>query len=730
MKIVRIRNLIKAVIMIVISLSCSHQSDIDPRVSEAAGVIGRILPVYADQFELKLIDKAGDKDLFEIEPDHGKIIISGSSGVAICSGFNYYLKNICHAIYNMRCGNNLNIKGDLPLDFRKIRKVTPYKYRYIFNYCTFSYSMAFWDWEQWERMIDWMALNGINMPLAPMGQELIWQRVYKKYGLSGDDLRDFFVGPAYNAFGRMGCIDGFAGPLPQSWIENESMLQKKILQRERLLGMTPVLQGFTGHVPPALIKKNPGLKYTNLTWIDFPATYLLDWEDPLFSQIAIDFITEQTKEYGTDHFYAIDQFIEMKPAREDSIYLKNMSRKIFEGVDKADPTGIWVIQTWPFKETGFWNRTRTKAYFDGVPDNRMVALELMGESWQYTGWYKHEGWYGKPWVWSIISNFGDNVGMFGGLPQIAENFEKALSSPSRGDLEGMGLMMEGLDYNPVTYQFVTDMMWETGVPDLKAWKSKYLRSRYGIPDSNISKGWDHIFNYYYTRSGLFEVNPIIKRPFLVLEDIWPSSDGVKGLSCLIADSAGFGSTDSYKYDIVNLFREVLGQYAGHLLHEITISYQEKNISRFDTSVKEFLTLSLKLEDLLGTREEFLFGKWLSDSRKHANTPDEAKLYEWNARAIITTWGGRILYGYAIKDWADLYSTYYLPKWEKFFGAMRVEIKGGKQLDFEKFNSEIMAWEDNWVTLHDDNIRSVPTGSTIAVAKELWAQYGEDLKNHY
>ncbi len=93
--------------------------------------------------------------------------------------------------------------------------------------------------------------------------------------------------------------------------------------------MTPVLQGFTGHVPPALIKKNPGLKFTNLTWLDFPATYLLDWEDPLFTQIANDFIAEQTKEYGTDHFYAIDQFIEMKPAKDDTVYLKNMSRQYF-----------------------------------------------------------------------------------------------------------------------------------------------------------------------------------------------------------------------------------------------------------------------------------------------------------------------------------------------------------------------------------------------------------------
>ncbi len=163
--------------------------------------------------------------------------------------------------------------------------------------------------------------------------------------------------------------------------------------------------------------------------------------------------------------------------------------------------------------------------------------------------------------------------------------------------------------------------------------------------------------------------------------------------------------------------------------KLRYSYQQKNISKFDASVKDFLELSHKIEDLLATREEFLFGKWIADSRKHATDPDEAKLYEWNARAIITTWGGRILYGYAIKDWAGLYSSYYLPKWEKLFDAMRVEIKGGKRLDFEKLNTEIMAWEDNWVTLHDDNIKSVPSGIPLAIAKELWAKYGEELHNH-
>jgi alpha-N-acetylglucosaminidase len=726
------RNLLYVGLMATISviLVCAFlKKSKNVRVDEASKVIGRILPDYKDQFVLKLIEKEGSKDVFEIEAGKNKVIIRGSSGVALCSGFNYYLKNICNAVYNWRCGENLNIHGELPLHFSKIRKVSPYLYRYIFNYCTFSYSMAFWDWEQWEKMIDWMALNGINMPLAPMGQEIIWQRVYKKYGLSEEDLKDFFVGPAYNAFGRMGCIDGFAGPLPQSWIDNENILQKKILERERHLGMTPVLQGFTGHVPPAFAKRNPDLKFSNLVWIDFPKTYLLDWQEPYFTRIGKDFITELTKEYGTDHLYAIDQFIEMKPMNGDTAYLKNMSRKIFSGIDKADPKGKWVIQTWPFKELDFWNPGRTKAYFDGVPDKRMIALELMGESWNYTGWYKHHGWYGKPWIWSIISNFGDQVSLFGGLTQIVDNFEKAQSSPENGNLSGMGLMMEGLDYNPVTYEFITDLMWENGVPDLKSWKRKYLQSRYGTINKEIINAWEPVFNYYYTQSGRFEENPIISRPGLVKNDLWPSEVSVLGAKLLIAESDALKNIDAYQFDIVNLFRQVFSQYAGHLLHEITTRYQEKNEGKFDESVAEFIHLSRMLEQLMATRKEFLLGKWIGDSRERAMNVQEEHLYEWNARAIITTWGGQNLYGYAIKDWAGMYSSYYLPRWEKLFALMRSEISGGNKLDYNSYIKNIMLWEDNWVNLHEGEISSVPTGNSIALAKELWEQYGENMLNH-
>lgn len=699
-------------------------------VREAYNLIERILPEYAGQFSLKLIGKDSDRDVFELEARGKRIIIRGSSGVSMCSGFNYYLKNYCNASYNFRCGYHLDIQGELPRDFEKVRKVSPYVYRYMFNYCTFSYSMAFWGWEQWEKMIDWMAMHGINMPLAPMGQEIIWQRVYKKYGLSDEDLQGFFVGPAYNAFGRMGCIDGFGGPLPQSWMENERILQKKILKRERRLGMTPVLQGFTGHVPSSFITKNPDLKFLNLDWADFPQTYLLDFEEPVFTSLGKDFIAELTKEYGTDHLYAIDQFIEMHPANGDTLFLKHMSEKIYSTLVESDPQGIWVLQTWPFKSArGFWDTTRTKAYFDGVPDERLIALELTGEYWKYTGWYKHDGWYGKPWIWSIISNFGDRVSMHGGLTQTAENLEKALSSQGKGNLRGLGLMMEGLDYNPVMYEYLTDMVWETQLPGLEVWKEGFLRSRYGFVNQDIINAWTNIFSHYYTKLRLFEENPINGRPSLIEEDTWPSEASVQAAGSLLNAADELKNIDAYRFDIVNLFREVFGQYAGHLLFEITAYYKEKNMEEFDESVARFISLSKKIEAILATREEFLLGKWIGESRERATNAEEEKLYEWNAKAIITVWGGRVLYGYALKDWAGMYSGYYLPRWEKFFSCLKAEMTGGDTFNSDSFIKDIILWEDNWVSLREEGISAKPSGDAIMLAKELWNEYGNVLLNH-
>ena len=89
----------------------------------------------------------------------------------------------------------------------------------------------------------------------------------------------------------MGNIRGWAGPLTPDNRKAQFELQLQSLARMRELGMTPVLSGFSGHVPESLERIVPGIKLTEShTWGHFNSTYtnvrLLDPRDKHFLPLA------------------------------------------------------------------------------------------------------------------------------------------------------------------------------------------------------------------------------------------------------------------------------------------------------------------------------------------------------------------------------------------------------------------------------------------------------------
>ncbi|HEX6428869.1 MAG TPA: alpha-N-acetylglucosaminidase, partial [Niastella sp.] len=338
--------------------------------SAVTAFVQRIVKDRSSSFIIEAIPQQNGKDVFELESRKGKIVLRGNNGLSVASALNYYLQQYCncHISWN---GTNLHLPSPLPLVTKKVHKVTPYKYRYYLNYCTFQYSMAWWDWERWQQEIDWMALNGINMPLALTGEESIWQQVYKKMGFTDNELADFFTGPAYFSWLWMGNIDGWNGPLPQHWMDRQKELQKQILERERSFGMKPVLPAFTGHVPTSFNQKFPNAKIKKTNWgAGFRDVYILDPADDMFESVGKQFIEAQTAVYGTDHFYSADTFNENVPPTKDSAFLDAMSKKVFQSMADADPAAVWVMQGWMFHyNSDYWQPVQIKALLNAVPDD-------------------------------------------------------------------------------------------------------------------------------------------------------------------------------------------------------------------------------------------------------------------------------------------------------------------------------------------------------------------------
>ena len=599
----------------------------------------------------------------------------------------------CHADFGWN-GTNIPALTRLPKVSKKIHRATPYTYRYYLNYCTFNYTIAWWDWKRWEKEIDWMALNGINMPLALTGEEAVWKNVYHSMGFSDKELDSFFSGPAYFSWLWMGNLDGWGGPLSAHWMDSHEALQKKILARERSFGMTPVLPAFTGHVPPSFKEKFANAKLKQTNWGQgFNDTYILDADDPLFDVIGKKYLEAQTKVFGTDHLYSSDTFNENEPPTNDSVYLDKMSKKIFQSMLKADSSAKWVMQGWLFHNNSkFWQPTQIKALLNAVPNDRMIILDLYSE--EYPMWKQTDAYYGKPWIWNMLQNFGGNISLFGRMGHVAADPSAALHDPQSGNMMGIGLTPEGIEQNPALFELMMSNVWRDQPIDPEKWLVDYAYRRYGQKDENINQAWKILLNTVYNGS-LREGGPesiIVARPTLKRDNNWANTkldydpkQLAKAWALFINASEKLKQSDGYRYDIVDITRQVLANYALPLQQQAAKAYAEKNAAAFKKYSTDFLQLMDDMDALLSTRKDFLLGKWIADARANGITTQEKDLYEFNARDQITLWGKKDcpLHEYSNRQWAGLIKGFYKPRWVAYFAALNKSLATGKEFDAKR-----------------------------------------------
>ncbi len=723
--------------IVCISVAARLNAQVNRQASTA--LLKRILPTHASQFIIEPLSSSTGKDVFEIESRNGKIILRGNNGVAVASALYYYLNEYCHCQITWD-GVNLKLPKRLPAFPAKIHKQTPYEYRYYLNYCTFNYSMSWWDWSRWEKEIDWMALHGINMPLAITGEEYTWYKVYKEMGFSDDDLKEFFSGPSYFAWFWMGNLDGWGGPLPLHWMEAHKDLQQKIVKRYREFGIKPVLPAFTGHVPAAFKTKFPTAKLKATNWTNgFADTYILDSEDSLFAVIGKKFLQTQTSLYGTDYLYSADTFNENEPPSDEPAFLSKLSARVYEGMKAADSKAVWVMQGWLFySDRKFWKAPQIEALLKAVPNDKMILLDLATEIEPV--WKRTEAFYGKPWIWNMLHNFGGNTTLFGRMETVATEPARALQNKTSGQLKGIGLTMEGIEQNPVLYELMMQHTWRDSVIDLDAWLPHYVSNRYGVKDAHAEKAWDILRRTVYTvpadkykRDGTESI--IQARPTFDSMTRWANTrlnydakDLLPAWDEMIKASATCKNSDGFRYDLVDVSRQVLANYALPLQRKIVAAYEAKDSKRLTQHAAAFLELLNDLDGLLATRKDFMLGPWIHDARSWGKTESEKALYERNAKDIITLWGDakNPLHEYACRQWSGLLNDFYLVRWKKFFDGINEAWKDRKAFDNAAFQKSIAEWEWQWVNERKDYATET-TGDAVNEAMKIYKKYRVKIK---
>jgi len=737
----------------------------DPTTAPAEALLKRRFPSIASAFTLSICSPAPDGSPRYTIADApasaapARIAIAGSDVNALTAGIGHYLEHIAH-IHLSWTGDETRNAQD-PSQLAKvgttIEEQASSRWSYYMNTCTHSYSAAWWDWDRWEREIDWMALRGVNLPLAFTGQEYVQRLLFREFGLSEQETLEYFTGPAFLAWFRMGNVQTWAGPLPASWVDAQHDMQVKILARMRELDMTPVLSMFAGHVPSAFRQLYPTANITPAAdWGGFPQedrTWILEVTDPLFNKLAKRYIEIQTEVYGTSHIYNGDVYNEMIPPSSDPAYLAESSRGTINGLLAADPNAIWLMQGWLFvNDREFWKEEQVKAYLSGVPNDKMIILDLFTEGAPV--WSSFGGYYGKKWIWCMLHNFGGTPGMWGNLTHmLTQPHLDQVSALGKGMI-GVGITMEAIGQNYMMYDAMLQARWRTAPEkNVDSWVQNYAARRYALDKApkdvadRITKGWvmlrTSVYNSMYHNATRIENRPsfealpekfaIVSKGGLIpaiqngsiktgnVHDVWET------LNLWINDEntrKAMKGVIPFEHDVIDVVTQCLANQFDFFRVDFYHAYKDKDIQKMKDVAQKKQALLEQMDRLLAADHFYLLGKWIEDAKKLATTDAEKVQYEFNARNQLTLWGpdGNIN-DYARKSWAGLYKDYYAPRWQMFTTAVINAVAQGKEFDQATWDAqEALPFEKKWqnsVTKY----ASEPSGEdALELAYQLFQQW--------
>lgn len=689
-------------------------------VEEVYKVIERVtgksdLPV---SFALKSNkNKSEGKTYFQYMVNDGVLKIEGNNPVSLCRGFYDFIKSNRAGIYSWS-GSSIRFP-EMVKDTSLKRVVSPFGHHYLYNVCTYGYSMPYWDWERWEKEIDWMALHGIDMPLALVGYEAIMARVWKKMGLTDEEINCYFVGPAHLPWMRMGNVSGIDGPLNEDWHRQQVTLQHKILKRMKDLGMKPVCPGFPGFIPEAFKRIYPDLDIIQTHWGGAFCNWMISPKEELFTKIGTAFIHEWEKEFGENDHYLVDSFNEMdipfpaKGSKERYDLLASYGEKVYQSIRKGNPKATWVMQGWMFGyQRHIWDYETLGALVSKVPDDKMLLLDLAVDYnknfWKSeVNWEFYKGFYNKPWVYSVIPNMGGKTGMTGILEFYANGHLEALSSDNKGRLVAHGMAPEGIENNEVIYELLSDAGWSNQQMDVREWLKEYAYNRYGNYPIALRRYWDLLLESVY---GTFTDHPRYNwqfRPGTVRNGSICMNDAFfKAIEFFVEASGQLKENPLYLADLSELTALYLGGKAELLVKAIDWQYEKGDTVRAAKFEKDFEHLLTGIDALLSVHPTLRLERWIDFAHKQAVTSEQHKQYEKNAKRIVTIWGPPVD-DYSARIWSGLIRDYYLPRWKHYFDSRKTR---------EHFN--FAEWEKNWVESSEGCSFLIPPTDIVNIARSL------------
>jgi alpha-N-acetylglucosaminidase len=283
-------------------------------------------------------------------------------------------------------------------------------------------------------------------------------------------------------------------------------------------------------------------------------------------------------------------------------------------------------------------------------------------------------------------------------------------------------------------------VWRDEPIDLSKWLDDYAFRRYGKRNEGIEKAWQILketaYNDSITNGGTESI--ICGRPTFAASTrgvttrlSYRAEQILPVWTCFESASNEFKSSAGFQYDLVDLTRQVLANYANLLQQQCARLYEKGDLDSFQIQSNSFLQLISDMDKLLATKKDFLLGNWLNEARRWGTTVQEKNLYEKNARNLITLWGDKnsTLREYSCRQWSGLLNGFYKKRWEQFFSYVVQQMRNHQPVDEKVFDNRIKEWEWNWVNSHEV-YSNKPKGNAVTTAEEMYRKYKEIIESAY
>ncbi|MPY61540.1 alpha-N-acetylglucosaminidase [Streptomyces spongiae] len=688
-------------------------------VSAARSAARRLLPRHWEQITFRT---EGVRDTFRVSGGKGRITVSGDTPATQLTGLNWYLRHVAYADINWAGEQTNQLPGDLPgLDGTVTRRANV-PHRFALNDTNDGYTGAYLDWAYWEHELDVLALHGYNEILVYTGADALYHRLFQEFGYQDEELRAWIPGPAHQPWWLLQNCSGFPHPVSRQLLDARAALGRRIVDRVRELGMTPVLPGYFGTVPPGFAQRNQGAR--TIPQGDWMGLARPDWLDPRtdqFARVAEAFYRVQSEMFGgPSTLYKMDLLHE--GGDPGDVPVAEAAKGVERALRKSRPSATWVIIG--------WQRNPPRALVDAVDKRYMLVVDGLSDRFP-TVTDREADWGDTPYAFGSIWNFGGHTALGANTSDWAALYEKWRTKDG-SKLHGVALMPEAADNNPAAFALFSELAWRTGELDLKKWFAEWAHARYGARDPHAEAAWDVLRRTAYgtTRAdrwsepsdGLFGARPALNA---VRAARWSpkqlrydAADFEPALTELLKVRPELRKSSAYRRDLLDVARQALSNRSRVLLPDLKKAYDAGDDARFGELADTWLSLMDLLDRLLATDSQHLLGRWVADARSWGASAEEREQLAYDNLSLLTVWGTRAgadagLRDYANREWAGLVGGLYRLRWSTYFTELKAALREGR----EPKKTDWFALEDRWVR-DPGPLATRPTGDTYELATQV------------